>query len=219
MLVYHFTKAPYALENIEKRRLKIARYHALNDPFEFASPAFVLEADRKSWQATKLEMDRRSGILCFSENWTNPVQWSHYADHHKGVCLGFEVRPQLLRKVLYFEERQRIEDLSRFMADGRMTHDWMEGVICTKFSHWAYEQEHRAFVALDPTDHENGLHFQKFNDDLTLAEVIVGPLSTVTRAQLDKALGDLKFPVRTLKARLAFQTFNVCEQRDATLWI
>ena len=35
MRVYHFIKAKYGLQDLRKRRLKIARIMELNDPFEF----------------------------------------------------------------------------------------------------------------------------------------------------------------------------------------
>ncbi|NKK82626.1 DUF2971 domain-containing protein [Rhizobium leguminosarum bv. viciae] len=31
------------------------------------------------------------GLLCMSTTWQEPLLWSHYADKHKGMCLGFDV--------------------------------------------------------------------------------------------------------------------------------
>ena len=44
------------------------------------------------------------GLVWFSANWNNPVQWSHYADHHRDLCLGFKVTAQA-HKVAYVSER------------------------------------------------------------------------------------------------------------------
>src|SRR6218665_1281944 len=33
--------------------------------------------------------DERLGILCLSERWDSILMWSHYADLHKGYCVGF----------------------------------------------------------------------------------------------------------------------------------
>lgn len=30
------------------------------------------------------------GVLCVTEKWDNFLMWSHYADHHRGVCVGFK---------------------------------------------------------------------------------------------------------------------------------
>ena len=34
---------------------------------------------------------RASGLLCFSRHWYSPALWAHYADNHKGMCLGFDI--------------------------------------------------------------------------------------------------------------------------------
>ena len=39
----------------------------------------------------KAEVARRWGVLCFSEDKSDVLQWSHYADRHQGMCLGFDV--------------------------------------------------------------------------------------------------------------------------------
>lgn len=36
-------------------------------------------------------MDARFGLLCFSEVWDSILLWSHYAEKHAGIVLGFDV--------------------------------------------------------------------------------------------------------------------------------
>lgn len=218
MQVYHFTSATHALSNIEKRRLKIAELSKLNDPFDWAAPAFKKKSDRWAMQATKREMGLLYGIVCFSAGWRNPVQWSHYADHHRGVCLGFEVDDQYLTKVTYQAERPELASFKAMQAAGALTREWLMQAISTKFSHWAYEEEYRVFVPLDPAYMDKGLYFKYFDGSMLLTQVIVGPEATVSRAEVDTALGDLGEGVRRTKARLAFKTFEVCEQLDAARW-
>ena len=33
--------------------------------------------------------DQWYGVLCFSSYWNNILMWSHYANYHKGICIGF----------------------------------------------------------------------------------------------------------------------------------
>ena len=157
-------------------------------------------------------------MICFSESWRNPVQWAHYADQHRGVCMGLEIRDDLLTKVKYRQERSEGGNLSQMLAEGRLTHAWMMDVLSTKFVHWSYEQEHRVFVNLDPLTAENGLYFKPLDDDMRLVRLIVGPRSTVTRQDLADALGPMASQIRCIKARLAFKTYEVCEQHDESLW-
>ena len=94
MRVYHFTNAPYGLDNLQRKRLKIATIEQLNDPFEVLGVALQDAAIRDRYKKLKQGLADYMGLLCFSANWSNPVQWSHYADHHRGICLGFDVSPR-----------------------------------------------------------------------------------------------------------------------------
>jgi hypothetical protein len=95
--LYHFTQAKYALDDLKYRRLKIASLNDLNDPFELrcvnlANPvhAMAFEGTEKS-EGFVAAMAQRYGVLCFSEDKFDILQWAHYAEQHKGICLGFDV--------------------------------------------------------------------------------------------------------------------------------
>jgi hypothetical protein len=66
----------------------------------------------------KLRKDLRDDvrILCLSANQLHPLQWSHYADSHRGACLHFRCRPGapfgLARQVRY-QARSVFERLNR----------------------------------------------------------------------------------------------------------
>lgn len=214
MQLYYFTTAEHALSNISLRRLKISTLDKLNDPFEWLGPACEQAGDRAALRSMKKQMGEKSGLICFSEAWTNPVHWSHYAEHHRGMCLGFDVGPKFVTKVVYEEERTVINDLTSLFKARVPDHDWLvREVICRKFKHWEYEQEWRAFVTLKPEERDNGNHFMDFNDDLKLNKVIVGPNCDVRKSTVERAVGALQ-DVVLMKARLAFNTFSVCEQLD-----
>jgi hypothetical protein len=85
--------AKFGLQAIRRQRLKIARITELNDPFEFLQVASANPKTRARYQYVKRALSAYMGLLCFSESWRNPVQWSHYAQSHKGVCLGFDIAP------------------------------------------------------------------------------------------------------------------------------
>lgn len=213
MKVYHFIDTHYGLEAIMRRRLKLARINELNDPFDHAPLAARTAKERKALRDAKNEFSRTHGILCFSESWRNPVQWSHYADRHRGLCLGFEFDAQKLIKVEYVNKRPAL-NMSRMNNNPNYGYE----LVRTKFVHWQYEQEHRAAMPLTEATNENGLYFAGFSDQLRLSEVIVGHLSPVKRQMLNALLGDLNTKVKCTKARLAFKTFEVVPQRNASLW-
>lgn len=217
MRVYHFIDAKYGLDDISKRRLKIARIDQLNDPFELLAAYSPTPQDRMAWRGLKADCADKFGLLCFSRSWRNPVQWSHYADHHRGLCLGFDVGAENVKAVKYVTNRLPF-DRDSVLGNQQVGEAYLEAVLSTKFSHWQYEQEMRMFLRLDPTTTQNGLYFFDFRDDLKLAEVIVGSASTIDRGQIRRALGSSLKDVKCRKARLAFKTFNIVEQRKSSLW-
>lgn len=210
MKLYHFRDEKYGLKSIKEKRLKISRIMQLNDPFEFLGVNLKDPDLRDAMNKTKRQLSENHGIICFSKNWDNPVQWSHYADHHKGVCLVFEVDPSLVSKVEYSNHRIK--------AESEIDHAFMKKILTTKFSHWAYEQEYRAFLRLDHESEEGGLYFKEFDDHLNLTGVIVGHSSKVKRVDVFDALGDLGGKVKVFKARAAFTTFQVVRNKNENLW-
>lgn len=217
MRVYHFVNQKFGLENIQRRRLKIAIIGSLNDPFEMIAAASPNARVRKALLKTRDEMGRRSGLLCFSRDWRNSVQWSHYADSHRGLCLGFDVPDDLLKHV-HYQQRRMIIDPAVIETGGPAAEEFMSALISTKSSHWRYENEVRTFVRLNERDPGSDLYFADFSASLALREVIIGHRSTVSRVELAVALGALEPTVRAKKARLAFRTFRVVTQSRADMW-
>ena len=217
MRVYHFVNAKYGLEDLQFRRLKIARVNELNDPFEFMARA-KNSLERAALRATKEQQSEKTGLLCFSESWENSVQWSHYADRHRGICLGFDVADEQFKKVTYRKSPLRF-DLHRFRSDAVYAQDFSERLVSTKFDDWRYEKEWRLYIKLDPATEVDGRYFYDFSDGLYLAEVIVGGASSITRSQLSAALGKRDEKVRYRKARMAFNSFRVVEQLKSSLWV
>src|SRR3954469_14900898 len=176
---YHFLPTEYALDDLRHRRLKIARLDELNDPFELWAIAQRDRKLRRAFRETKDEMARRFGMLCFSLTWRNPLLWSHYADRHHGMALGFDVDEGLLKRVSYVEKRPVLNEINIQVAH------WL---LFTKFRDWRYEKEARIFTRLNDRDPISGLYFAAFGRKLILREVIVGALCGVTELSLRDAL-------------------------------
>ena len=208
MLVYHYINVKHGLEDIRERRLKISRIMELNDPFEFLGADLSDPNFRRALQKTKADVSQTKGILCFSKTWRNPVLWSHYADKHRGLCLGFEVSDAILGKVEYVE--------SRLHVPSKIDEEFIERILFTKFKHWEYEQEYRVYTELK--EHIDGIYYSEFSEQIRLRKVIVGVRSTITRAQVHEALGPLRPEVETFKARAGFTKFEVVRQRNSTKW-
>ncbi|TKV72512.1 DUF2971 domain-containing protein [Rhizobium sp. AU243] len=216
MRLYYFTKADHGLENIRRRRIKIARIKDLNDPYEFI-PLLGDRALRKGMREMKRLADAEYGIVCFTTDWTHPMMWSHYADRHRGVCLGFDVinaRPII--PIEYTPNLLTEKDFKVQKIDEINTLDYMRTWF-VKFDSWSYEAEKRMVFQLAQEEEENGLYFHRFEPALRLAEVVVGPESDITRGQVEAAIGNLQ-NIELTKARLAFQKFAVVKQHKESMW-
>jgi hypothetical protein len=204
MPVYKFLSCKYGLKAVRERRLKISEMRFLNDPFEL-TPFDVSDPEiRRAVIATRNEIGRGSGLLCFSRQWHNPVLWAHYAESHRGLCLGFDVPNEVTQHITYVNVPIQLERLN-FETANRM--------LFTKYDHWRYEDEVRIGATLK--EKTGSYYFYAFDDRLRLSEVIVGAASPVSERKILQALGTYQDTVRILKARLAYMRSRWSKMRTA----
>jgi hypothetical protein len=132
----------------------ISRYD-YPDPEAIAS---VCKMDPNSLKFAQEESVEREvdefGVLCLSAVNNSVLMWSHYANHHRGICVGFDWR------VL---DRFRRESVVRDKCIDDVTViyrsdlpilvpypdlepvEWVKGILRYKALDWAYEQEVRLF--------------------------------------------------------------------------
>ncbi len=104
-----------------------------------------------------------AGICSFSKARKNQLMWSHYADEHKGVCIGFKehkIRPHgsniypidvtyqdkypfenIIERFNYFERFPGVNNLNS------ITGDILISILGTKYTSWKYERERRLVFA------------------------------------------------------------------------
>lgn len=213
MRLYHFMKEEYARKALNHRRLKISEIDKLNDPFELLGVNFRSIEFEKAFLKMKGEQSKNIGILCFSESYKNPVQWSHYAEYHKGICLVFELNASMLargqlKKVNYKSGKLKLP--YDFLRDRDKDVHFMLKVFSTKFKHWCYEKEYRAFVKLDERDGDH--YFFDFCADMRLLEVILGCNSRLAYEELYKDMGDLEKSVDVSRAYTCPNEFKILKQ-------
>jgi hypothetical protein len=229
-ILYKFLAANYAISAIKDRTIKVARVKELNDPFEFLAYSTGDRTLRSALNNMIEESHKIHGIISFSLNWNNPVLWSHYADCHRGIVLGFELADGAIEdKLIHISYSDRRLPPKRLIsaANKNAENGWelLAAGINTKFKHWEYESEGRLIVDLSHTsENERGLRFLNYSDDLILRKIIVGFRSEVTRAEIAAAVrhGNHEprngVQVTSFKARPAFQKFRMVRNRDPQLW-
>ncbi|WIG82984.1 DUF2971 domain-containing protein [Photobacterium damselae] len=158
------------LELLLNRQLWFAEPASLNDPFEGDSSfSEVLDAVWDNYPLPQEERDcykeaiknklAKTGICSFSKARKNQLMWAHYADEHKGVCIGFKedlLRPEgsyvypidinyqdeypfedIIKRFRYFEKFSTINNVQSIAGDIYYS------ILGTKYSSWQYERERR----------------------------------------------------------------------------
>lgn len=197
----------YGLINLQNRRIKASTFNRLNDPFELLGIETSNLIIRNALSETKRRISSNFGILCFSKIWSNPVQWAHYANHHKGLCIEIELTDRCdAQKVEYVPERLDSSVIS--------SPKFSEKLLLTKFEHWGYEEEYRIIRQLDNFVKDDSLYFQPFNDDIKITKVIIGCQSNITRNQVLDSLSDADKGVEIIYSRSAFKSFHIVKHKD-----
>ena len=215
MRVYYLTGAQFALSNLALRRIKIARFEDLNDPFELLGVDVRDRKLRTALRTTKKKINESKGLICFSKSWHNPLMWGHYAEKHTGMCLGFDVPKKRLASVNYAKLRLKIE-IDPETKRPNPAAEFMKKLLRTKFEDWKYEEEMRLFVGLDHDTVESGKYFYPFSEDLMLREIILGPRCELPIKGVRNIVADFKPPVVVLKSRIAFTRYEVLEHKVAS---
>lgn len=85
----------------------------------------------------------KHGICCFSKKNADLLMWSHYADSHTGICLGFDVKkdPGFFTfpiNVNYQDAYPKID-----ISEEGNYKVYVNTLMSTKYSEWSYEEEVR----------------------------------------------------------------------------
>lgn len=163
-------KIPPCLEGLTKEKLL---EHLENiDPKRVKDEGFDLEKSKKDVINTplsvlqeRLRRDLKShievGVLSFSEKYSDILMWGHYADSHKGICIGFDyyklsftfkgpVPPEQVK----YPNDNKYPKWNPFFDD---VISQIDKIYFTKARHWHYEKEWRVILP------EHGRSLQKIN--------------------------------------------------------
>jgi hypothetical protein len=216
MRAYHLTSESWALKAIKNRRLKVALFNDMNDPFELLGMELKTSRDREEVRHLKQETNATLGALCFSQDCVNPVLWSHYADKHRGICLGFDIRDDIrddrAHEIQY--QGERLQEIEKEFLEGE-SEILGQRLLTTKFEHWRYEDEVRMLLKLEEAVQENGYYFLPFGDTLRLKEITLGVRCKLSLDELKEMLAAQDKDVEISKGRLAPDSYRIVRRRDS----
>ncbi len=115
-------------------------------------------------------IDSAVGILSLTEKPDHPLMWSHYANNHSGLVLGFDDTSEFfrsprhgqpddagsVRRVKYSSERPKFDPLVSVSQLDNLTDEdaisFLDKMFFTKSTAWDYEQEWRMIKGLKQAD-------------------------------------------------------------------
>ncbi len=165
-------------------------------------------------------------MLCFSRDWRNALLWSHYADKHNGMCVGFSIGPKVqISKPLYVRNRAEFDSdmrvllgvaarLSAIKRTGKLPPDCVAAIrrlLLTKFSDWKYENEIRVFLELKEEQRRGCHHFAALDDDFQPVSLILGPRCRTTAREIASATSGYSTPITVVRTALSSNSFEVVE--------
>jgi len=212
--LYHLLSAEHALSNVMFKRLKIALISELNDPFEISALHQKKIHVQRLVLAHKEKVIKTQGHLCFSEDWIDPVLWTHYGVQHRGICLGFDIKENKAIPVSYEDKRlaQRLEE-----GITEIDADLSKLLMKTKFKSWSYEKERRIIVSLIDTVIEGSLRFYSLNETVRLAEVILGVECSLPVQKIREVVQGTYPNVAVYQARLAGGFFGIVPKEETVV--
>ena len=104
--------------------------------------------------------NQQFGVLSLSGIWNSILMWSHYADYHKGFCVGFN--EEALRKSGHFGRGGKVQYKSKFpqfypgfsyLNNQDETLKRYFVVTHTKALKWSYEKEYRLLKIFNAMNH------------------------------------------------------------------
>jgi len=121
--------------------------------------------------------DKSFGIFSLSFIWDNILMWSHYANNHKGFCIGFNERELVFSGVLGKSgikggNVEYKKDYPKINPIANIDDDFEKGftITHTKSADWEYEKEYRILKIFENSKEQRKLKFL----DLCISEVILG---------------------------------------------
>lgn len=156
MMLYRVLTAEAGILSLKHRNLRLGNALEFNDPYDSLLalrhadsrvPQEQLDAAAHKQRETQFS---QYGVLCMTEKPQSSCLWSHYADKHRGIALGFDFQQagDSLFKVNYSETRPAL-DISEETKPGDLkAMDQIIKCLTTKSADWSYEQEYRVILPI-----------------------------------------------------------------------
>lgn len=162
MVLYKYVGIAAAIKITASQTLGFSRFENFNDPFETAS-SFSPDQYELFTNQTVSDLYSNYVASCLTRSNLNSLMWSHYADHHKGVVVGYNVSnndelrsldknviPVQFGSVIYSRTKpiKSIEKVDLGYSFSPEKLEVLQNTFLMKADSWAYEEEVRIVRSL-----------------------------------------------------------------------
>jgi len=178
MMIYHYTKFDFALDDIKNQYIKICTLDSVNDPYEWVpcvlddnGQPLDPEIIRTEWLK---KYSARVGFVSFSTAITSPAMWGYYGNKHNGAALGFNLQ-KLPLKMNYTNSRVNV--FSRDLVNGSdILTNVFDELVKQKGACWQHEEEYRIVVHIptSATLKKENCWFTTIKNTFDLQRVVLG---------------------------------------------
>jgi len=212
MRAYKYLDQKWGLEDITEFHVKVSQFADMNDPFELIGSRW---SDSNVEDLLAAHCESEYSAMCLSRDCTNPLLWAHYADKHRGLCLGFDIPddPNAVNQVILVAGREMqdpevLVSAIKARAPETAVNSAMRKLL-VKHEGWRYEDEVRIIT-------RSSVQYFKFDDDdFVLKQVILGARSGLSKRTILNRLQDYNHYVEILKAKLSEDTFQILAEPAA----
>lgn len=218
--VFRYLNQEFGLLALQQRVWKIGRLLDLNDPLD-CQPRLVRNGLEDGPQVGDDPYFRdiydRFGVICYSSSITDPVIWSHYADSHRGMALGFRFRDEDGLFEMHYPPRDERPELDLDLLERLKAEDSDQALLkvishgfTRKAKSWSYEKEFRHFVSLSGCT-MTGPHYFRGLPVNSLERVILGVRCPVSEGDIRRIVDTWQHhrPVEISRAEIDPRSFKL----------
>ena len=156
---------------LEKNYLYFSEFSKLNDPFDCRLISEYINNPSMQIAFSKIGIPK---VMSLSISNDNPLLWSHYADEHRGICIGYKfnlstlIKNRIISNIVKYSDRRKplnvelLENLnSAVIAENKqiplLPKKHLLNSMILKSDEWEYEKEFRLISFGDSILSDNNL--------------------------------------------------------------
>ena len=143
-------------------------------PGETSTAIAAIRSDVSADESKLEEKIKRRGLFCMADDPENILMWSHYAQNHEGICIGYSLDSSLYESYADLFEVKYTEDKEKPIvepSDLTDTNIAIEKILTWKYKDWVYEKEWRLIHKDELVHGKDGLTVEAPGE---IAKVIIG---------------------------------------------